>query len=228
MSGSKLDRRRATSGSMALAASCMLWGRAGAMQSAATDAADFATSGLVADEQMFLAEEEARHAPFRAEFLKWLGETSDRFASPVSAQAKSPSSTVLSLPGLHPALEIRLSGDCWINVDVTWEGVFWDILASMDVPAEQARDGAGWRNKLFIPEAQCLRPTREACWRQDGFEWLLHWLNNNYMSATHLALYGERGWTAANLAREGMLLGGKFSVQEMGPVRYLLPLHTGS
>ena len=64
-----------------------------------------------------------------------------------------------------------------INVHVTFDGVWRDILASMDVAAEQV-DCGGWRNNLFVPEAQQICPSRKACWRQDGFEWLLEWFDS--------------------------------------------------
>ena len=170
------------------------------------------------------------HAPFRAAFLDWLREASGRFALPVSAHARSILETELQVPGLHPALEISLHGDTDINIFVTWKDQFWDILASMDVYAEQAADGSGWQNDLFIPEAKRLHPTEEECWRQDGFELLLEWINTDLSSATHLALYGGEGcyegtgWTAAYLARDGLLLHtGK--LLSSNSLRELLPLH---
>ena len=72
--------------------------------------------------------------------------------------------------------------------------MFWDILASMDVCAEQARDGLSWHSTLLIPEARRLRPSQEKCWREDGFEWLLTWVNDELAPAAHLALYGGERW----------------------------------
>jgi hypothetical protein len=101
----------------------------------------------------------------------------------------------------------------------------------MDVYAEPAPDGSGWRSDLLIPEAQHFHPTREACWREDGFEWLLRWFNDELAPATHLALYGGddcyRGedWTAAHLVRDGILLGTGRPAASNGPLRELLPLH---
>ena len=171
------------------------------------------------------------HAPFRAAFLDWLRGASGRFALPVSAHATSTSQTELQVPGLHPALEIVLHGNTDINIFVTWKGECWDILASMDVYAEQAADGFGWQNELLIPEAKRLHPTQEACWCEDGFEWLLKWVNTELSSATHLALYGGEGcyegngWTAAHLARDGLLLPTGRPLLSNGSLRELLPLH---
>ena len=143
----------------------------------------------------------------------------------------TPSCTELRVPGLHPALGIKLHGNTDINVFVIWRDVFWDILVSMDVYAEPAPDGSGWRNNLLVPEAQRLHPTREACWREDGFEWLLRWLNDELAPATHLALcggdgcYQGEGWTAARLVRDDMLPRTGRPDARNGPLWELLPLH---
>ena len=233
----KLDRRDMLSAVFASVSVCALSGVApiASVRIPSTsietlpEMADFKTLELVDEEEIFglpLAEQRAWfHAPFRAEFLAWLQETSKAFALPVATRATSASSTELYAAGLHPALHISLDGDTDINVFVEWEGISWDILASMDVYAEELEDGAGWTNRLFMPEARQIRSTQEACWRQDGFEWLLDWFNNSYMAATHLVLYEGEGWTAAHLARDGVLLGGNCSVEQNGPVRHLLPLH---
>lgn len=163
------------------------------------------------------------HVPFRAEFEAWLRDAADRFAQPVWAQSTTSYSTELRTAGLHPALGISLCGDMDINVHVTFNGVWWDILASMDVLAEQV-DCGGWRNELFVPEAQQIRPSREACWRQDGFEWLLEWFNSRYMPATHLVLSGGGGWTDAKLVR-----GNTFSERRLCAdndlIQHVLSLH---
>lgn len=182
-------------------------------------------------EDQGVVEMDAYHAPFRAAFLAWLRESSGRFVLPMSAHATSTSQTELHVSGLHPALDIVLDGDTDINIFVTWKDVCWDILASMDVYAHLATDGLGWQSTLLIPEARRLHPTQEACWREDGFEWLLKWLNTELAPATHLALYGGdgcyegEGWTAAHLARDGMLLPTGRPLLSNGPLRELLPLH---
>ena len=229
--------RRVLSGGLACAAALMAPGGAGAALSAtlaraagrdgmAPPASD-AHGAPGPDEQ----EDPACHAPFRAAFLAWLNEASGRFALPVSVDVAETSHTSLRIPGLHPALDISLSWDTDINVFVTWRGVFWDILTSMDVYAEAVPDGSGWLNGLVIPEARRLYSTREACWREDGFEWLLRWINDALVPATHLALYGGdgcfegEGWTSAHLARDGIVLRTGRPVRSDGLLRGLLPLH---
>ena len=176
-------------------------------------------------------EANACHAPFRAAFLTWFQEVSGRLALPVSVRARSPSQTELHVPGVHPALSIVIDGNTDINIFVTWKEVFWDILASMDVYANLATDGSGWQSTLLIPEARRLHLTQEACWREDGFEWLLKWLNAELAPATHLALYGGEGcyegngWTSAHLARDGLLVPSGRTLLRNGPLRELLPLH---
>jgi len=165
MDETKLGRREALSGGLA------------AVFTAVPDAAgrqgrSMANAVLTYKDQDVMEADDC-HGPFRAAFLAWLRETSGRFVLPVSAHATSTSQTELHVPGLHPALDIVLQDDTDINVFVTWKGVCWDILASMDVYAELAADGFGWRNELLIPEAKRLHPTQEVCWREDGFEWLL-------------------------------------------------------
>ena len=216
-------------------------GRRGALSSglaAVLIAPDAAGIGGRSVFQSFLPQEDqdqveanGRHKAFRAAFQAWLGESSGRLALPVSVHAISESQTELRVPGLHPAIDIVLNGDTDINVFVTWKQVCWDILASMDVYAELVTDGVGWHCTLLIPEARRLHPTQEACWREDGFEWLLTWLNDEVASATHLALYGGEGcyegtgWTSAHLARNGLLLRSGSPLLRNGPLRELLPLH---
>jgi hypothetical protein len=223
MNETKLGRREALSGGLA------------AVFTAAPDTAGRQGRGtanaVLTDQGEGVMGADARHAPFRAAFLTWLREVSGRFALPVSAHATSSSQTELHVPGLHPALSIVLQGDTDINIFVTWKDVCWDILASMDVYAELATDGFGWQSTLLIPEARRLHPTQEACWREDGFEWLLTWLNGALAPATHLALYGGEGcyegdgWTAAHLVRDGLLLPSGTPLLSNGSLRELLPLH---
>ncbi len=174
---------------------------------------------------------EASHAPFRAAFSIWFREVSGRVALPAFIRAASPGQTELHVPGLHPALSIILGGNFEINVFVQWKGICWDILTSMDVHAQLAEDGTGWQNTLLIPEAMRPHPSQEACWREDGFEWLLRWLNEDLAPATHLALYGgegcyeDTGWTSAHLARDGILVHSGRPVLSNGSLRELLPLH---
>ena len=222
MNGMTLGRRGALSGGLAAVLTTMpnTAGRPGGMATA-----------VLADQGKGVVEADACHAPFRAAFLTWLQEASGRFVLPVSAHATSTSQTELHIPGLHPAFDIVLDGDTDINIFVTWKDVCWDILASMDVYAELATDGLGWQSTLLIPEARRLHSTQEACWREDGFEWLLKWLNTELAPATHLALYGGDGcyegdgWTAAHLARDGMLLPSGRPLVSNGPLRGLLLLH---
>ncbi len=234
MSERDLDRRRMVSGSMALASLCILSRRTGATPASAYPAFDLQGIELIEDEEVGLPSDEQNalfHAPFRAEFLAWLRDSSERFALPVSAHLVSPSTTELRVAGLHPAIEIHLQRDSQINVYVTWQEVWWDILASLDVYAEEmAGIHTGWRNKLFLPEFQKLHVTQEACWREDGFEVLLEWFNNDLVPATHFALYGGEDWaqgddwSAAQLVRDGgnPRTGKPISTNML---RALLPLH---
>ena len=219
----KVRRREALLGSLAAAFTatpCDLGGQVG--QSVDDVLLEFVEDAMEAG---------ASHAPFRAAFLDWFREVSGRIALPVLIRAASPRQTELHVPGLHPALSIILDGNTDINVFVKWKGIFWDILTSMDVYAELAEDGTGWQSTLLIPEAMRLHPSQELCWREDGFEWLLKWLNQDLASATHLALYGgegcyeDTGWTSAHLARDGMLVHSGRPILSNGPLRELLPLY---
>ena len=174
----------------------------------------------------------AFHAPFRAAFLEWLCDASGRFVLPVEADTTSSSRTELHVPNLNPAIKIVLDGNTNINVHVMWRNVFWDSLASMDVYAKEMADDSAWRNELLIPEARRLHPTQEACWREDGFEWLLKWFNSELAPATHLALFGGEecyegvDWTSAHLVRDGNLITSGISIESHRSLRELLPLFT--
>ena len=169
------------------------------------------------------------HELFRGEFRGWLGMAHDRFSRPVALVENTPSTTTLHVPGLHPALTIDLVDVGDINVHVTWSDVCWDILASFDVMAE-AVDGIGWRNILFVPDAQVPRVSREACWTVDGFEPLLQWFNEQLVPATHLALCGSEdgGWTAARLVQDGGFHPLWKPIDGCRHIRHLLPLHASA
>ncbi len=119
----------------------------------------------------------AIHAPFRAAFLTWLDGAAGRFAVPVAADTASPAHTGLHIQGVHPAIWISLGGDWSIDVGIEWNGVFWDLLVSLDMAEEPV--AGGWENAFVIPEARLVHPTREALWRSDGFEPLLDWVNDD-------------------------------------------------
>ena len=224
MSRMKVRRRETLLGSLAAAFTATLYGLGGQVGRLVDDALPESVEDAM--------EAEASHAPFRAAFLDWFREVSGRIALPVLIRAASPGQTELHVPGLHPALSIILDGKTNINVFVEWKGICWDILTSMDVYADLAEDGTGWQSTLLIPEARRLHPTQEVCWREDGFEWLLKWLNEDLACATHLALYGgegcyeDTGWTSAHLARDGILVHSGRPVLSNSSLRELLPLHS--
>ena len=233
MNQNRPGRRRALTGALAFASLGIVPGGAGASSASIGreegeyEYLDFAAMEAEADREAALL-----HGPFRAEFLAWLRDAAARFAKPVRAEADTPFTTRLHVPGLQPALDIVLSGDTDINVWVMWEGRCWDILASMDVYPSMLRDGSGWVNGGFIPEAQRPHPTREACWRQDGFESLLDWFNAELLPATHLALIGGSGcddvtgWTAAHLVKDGLVARTGRPVETDSPfLWHLVPLH---
>ncbi len=169
-------------------------------------------------------EDAAEHAPFRAAFLAWLREASERFPVPVAADTAGPSWTELHLQGVHPAIWVSLTGAGGIDVGVGWDGVFWDLLTSPDVAAEPVA-GGGWRNVLLVPEARVVHPTREAAWRV-GFEDLLGWINGELAAATHLALWGSKhGCTWAWLARDGRTVRGRQPLAGRNAPVHLLPVH---
>ena len=166
------------------------------------------------------------HAPFRAAFLAWFDEASARFALPVSVDLASASSTELRVRGLHPAIWIAITHDWSIDVGVEWDGVSWDLLASMDVVPKPLPDG-GWGNAMLIPEARSSHPTPEAIWRADGFEELLTWINGELAPATHVGVWqiSGGGCTWARLIRDGAdLRTGRPLTPEDAP-DHLLALH---
>ena len=235
MNRTHLGRRLALSGGLA-ASACLVAGAATAARPGEVDAivaeGEFLDwDAITVCEECYTSTDRTQHAPFRAAFLAWLEEASGRFAMPVQADTAAEAQTWLRSPGLHPGIEIVLAWDHDISVYVTHSSGLWDVLASMDVFAEPAPCGSGWHNGLFIPEAQQVHPSVEACWRQDGFEALLAWVNSELVPATHVALHGETDtegfmrWSEGRLVRDGidMRSGRPFKA---GPhLRALLPLH---
>ncbi len=155
----------------------------------------------------------------------WLDTVHRRFARPVELREEDPGTTILHVPGLHPALAIAFAGEGDINVHVTWEGIGWDILASFEVWANTTY-GSGWRNVLLVPEAQELHRSREVCWITSGLEPLLSWFNEELAPATHLALLGaEDSWTSAHLVQDGRFQRSGEPIRTCDHIRHLLPLH---
>lgn len=223
-------RRRALTGALAFACMGIAPGGAGAVVPGSTareegehEYLDFAAMEADADR-----EATAAHAPFRAEFLAWFEEASTRFARPVSVREEEPWFTTLHVPGLHPAVGIGLGRDTYVSVWAEAGPRSRNTLACMDVCALQAADGSGWLNGRAAPEAQCLHPTREACWRQEGFEALLHWFNAELAPATHLAIHGSTDFSAAGLMRDGVHVTTGLLGDDGKPPRRLLPLYDGS
>lgn len=230
MNGKGLGRRRALLGG--LAAAVMMAHRTDAMAAPDTDAdagrdRNAAVVALTPAGQDAAAEADACHGPFRAAFLTWLRAAPGRFALPASASTVSPSCTDLRIRGVHPAISIVLMDEWDIGVGVEWDGVFWDMLLSLNLDAQLAPDGAGWVNLDLDREFQVVHPTREALWRADGFEWLLDWVNQDLARATHLALWcdGGGGCTWAQLVRAGAILRTGQPVAAGRTPAHLLPVH---
>ncbi len=228
MDGKGLGRRGALSGG--LTAAVVMAHGAAAM---AMPDADAGSESGVADIDLtptvwgVAAEADACHGPFRAAFLAWLRAASERFPLPALASAVSPSCTELRVRGVHPAISIVLMGEWDIGVGVEWDGVFWDMLLSLDLDAQPAPHGVGWVNHDLDREFQVVHPTRQALWRADGFEWLLDWVNQELARATHLALWCSDGGgcTWAQLVRDGTTLRtGRPVAAERAPA-HLLPVH---
>ena len=172
-------------------------------------------------------EDAASHVPFRAAFLAWLDGAVERFALPVVAHAASPTHTELRVRGIHPAIWVSLGYNGAIDVGVDWDGVGWDLLASMDVAARPWPGGVGWEDAFVLPEARLVHPTREAAWRTDGFEPLLDWVADELAPATHLALWRTEGGGAtwAWLVRDGAVVRTGLPIASDGAPVHLLPVH---
>lgn len=235
MNRAHLGRRFALSGGLA-ASACLVAGAATAARPVEVDAAvaegkflDW--DAITVSEECYTSTGPTQHAPFRAAFLTWLEEASGRFAVPVQADTAADAQTWLRIPGLHPGIEIVLAWDHDISVYVTHPSGLWDVLASMDVFAEPAPCGSGWHNDLFVPEAQRVHPSVEACWREDGFETLLTWVNSRLVPATHVALHGEMDaegltrWSDVHLVRDGIDMRSGRPFKAGHHLRALLPLH---
>lgn len=229
MDGRQVGRRRALSGGLAAIAAGSAAAASGTGVTWLGRHAPGQHEGEVADHEVGAhqdgAENAAGHAPFRAAFLGWMHEASERFALPPSVDTTALSRTELHLQGVHPAIWTSLTSDGGIDVGVEWDGVFWDLPTSPDVVAEPVA-GGGWENALLVPEARVVHPTREATWRA-GFEDLLDWVNGELASATHLALWRSEsgGCTWAWLARDGWIVRRRRRLADDGAPEHLLPVH---
>jgi len=146
------------------------------------------------------------HAPFQAEFLDWFATSANDFTLPVSADA-SPGSTELCTADIHSTLMIHLHGQSGIDVRVLYKGRSRTFV-SFPVNAKEMAGGRGWRNTVFLPQAQRDHASREACWREDCFEIFLDWFNKDLAPATDVGLFGEdeqeeARWSVVRLLRHG-------------------------
>ena len=221
----KLDRRHMLSGGMASASLLSAKGRR-TPQAVTNDAL-----GPAGGQPQFIGDEASlwagEHAPFRAAFLTWLEKARDCFPMPVSAVTADPTVVLLNSPDLHPALTIMLESETNFAVLVNYDDVFWGSIIEFSMLVGSNEDGTGWHDYEQSSEHLPIYPTRDACWEQ-GFELLLDWFNHDYVTATHLVLFGrdghdDRHWGAARLARDGVLLR-TGRVKESRRVRHLLPL----
>lgn len=147
----------------------------------------------------------AAHALFLAAFQRWHQETSTLFALSVTVRPVSPIKTRLHIDCLPSILKINLIHVGRIRTDVTLNDLWIGYASCHDVCAQPCR--WGWHNTQRAHDhAKQVYPTQEECWRSEGFEPLLEWINTELATATHVALHPSGGWTAAALIRNGLII----------------------
>jgi hypothetical protein len=163
-------------------------------------------------------------SPFREAFLAWARKERKRFRLPVSVGAVTLTHTELRIQGIHPAICISIEDYSDVNVYVEWEGAGWDQLLWLFASEKPGPDGVGWMDDSVLPEFQVIYPTREALWRENVFEDLLTWINEDLAHATHLAMWGSADdATWARLVRDDKVLRAGWTIAENGgtPTHFL-------
>lgn len=214
MSELKLRRREALSGGLAtvLAAGPSVGNGKGVTQS------------TLSHQDPELVQEDSRPSPFQEAFLAWFREKPNRFKLPVSVGAVTSTRIEMRVQGIHPAIYTSIEDHSEINVYVEWEGVGWDQLLWLFADETRGPGDVGWIDDSVLPEFRVIHPTREALWRENVFEDLLRWINEELAHATHLAMWGSADdATWARLVRDGKVLRAAWTIAENGgtPTHFL-------
>ena len=172
-------------------------------------------------------EDDFRPSAFQEAFLDWFREEPNRFKLPVSVGAVTSTRIELRIQGIHPAIYASIERHSEINVYAEWDGVGWDQLLWLFADERPGAGGVGWIDGSVLPEFLVIHPEREALWRENVFEDLLTWINEDLAHATHLALWGsadEATW--ARLVCDGKVLRAGWTIAENGGTpAYLLQVH---
>jgi hypothetical protein len=214
MSGLKLGRRDALSGSLAVVFAA----------APSVSNGDTVNRSTLFHQDPELVQEDFCPSAFQDAFLVWFHEEPNRFKLPVSVGASTFERIELRVQGIHPAIYIAIEAYSHVNVYVQWEGVGWDQLLWLFAEEELGSGGLGWVDESVYPEYRVIHPTREALWRENVFEDLLTWIHKDLAHATHLAIWGSADdATWARLVRDGKVLRGGWTIAENGgtPTHFL-------
>jgi hypothetical protein len=171
-----------------------------------------------------LVQEDSCPSEFQEAFLAWFREEPNRFKLPVSVGAVTSTRIELRIQGIHPAIYTSIEDHSEINVYVEWDGVGWDQLLWLFADETPDVGGVGWIDDSVLPEFWVIHPTREALWRENVFEDLAAWINEDLAHATHLAMWGSADdATWARLVRDGKVLRAGWTIAENGgmPTHFL-------
>ena len=120
-------------------------------------------------------------------FLSWFRENRSRFIVPIQITKVSHKGIGLKFPD-HPDCLLVWLSRFGLNVHVQWQGIWWDMLISLDSCPHPGP--GGYRCPLTIDSVE-IWPTREDLWRAQLFEMFLSWANDKFARSDSLALYGE-------------------------------------
>lgn len=146
-----------------------------------------------------------KHLPRRRiqrAFVCWFRENHGRFKTSVRVARISAGLVELHFPE-HPDCLSACLSSYDLNVYVTWQGEYWDMLSSLE--ASPFHTAEGWKCRQCVIEnsdSAKLFPSRESLWRDHLFEPFLRWVNEVLAPARWLRVSRTKGATWAELIRD--------------------------
>lgn len=134
---------------------------------------------------------------FHRTFLRWHAANAGRFVVHLEWLRRTDQVLTLGFHSINGAVTADVASD-EINVNVHWEGEFWDALLWVDASPIWTRDG--YVCELCPEGTRQTYPSRDALWAAEIFDPFLAWVNGTLANAEAIILSGEPGrWTSARL-----------------------------
>ena len=135
-------------------------------------------------------------------FCQWHEEMRGLFLLPLRLVSRTDRKFEMTFKGANQ-LAISLTKN-ELNVSVFWQGMFWDMLLSLEYSPMHIR--SGYQCLLCLDEERRIYPTLEVLWRDHLFEPFLEWTNSKLAMADHIAAFSINGSSWATLVSSSDVL----------------------